>query len=80
MNIKVRTNISSEFEDIEIVINSPEKNDLVQRIENSLIFETSKNIQKTGNVIPVLCRYSKAIDRQPSSHRHPYHSIFSDPQ
>ena len=46
MNIKVRTNISSEFEDIEIVINSPEKNDLVQRIENSLIFETSKNIQK----------------------------------
>ena len=46
MNIKVRTNISNEFEDIEIVINSPQRNDLVQRIENSLIYETSKNIEK----------------------------------
>ena len=46
MNIKVRTNISNEFEDIEIVINSPQRNDLVQRIENSLIYDTSKNIEK----------------------------------
>lgn len=46
MNIKVRTNISSEYEDIEIVINSPVKNEQVQRLENDLISETTKTIQK----------------------------------
>lgn len=46
MNIKVRTNISSEYEDIEIVINSPEKNEQVQRLENDLISVSTKNIQK----------------------------------
>lgn len=46
MNIKVRTNISNEYENIEIVINSPEKNEQVQRLENHLISETTKNIKK----------------------------------
>ena len=46
MNIKVRTNISDEYEDIEIVINSPVKDEQVQRLENKLITETTKNIQK----------------------------------
>ena len=31
MNIKVRTNISNEYEDIEIVINSPVKNEQVEK-------------------------------------------------
>lgn len=46
MNIKVYTNISNEYEDIEIVINSPVKNEQVQRLENNLISETTKFIQK----------------------------------
>ena len=58
MNIKVCTNISSDYEDIEIVINAPEKNEQVQRLENYLISETTKTIQKIigmqGNNIFVL--------------------------
>ena len=46
MNIKVRTNISNEYEDIEIVINSPIRNEQVQRLENNLIAETTKSIKK----------------------------------
>ena len=46
MNIKVRTNISKELEDIEIVINAPENNEQVQKIENDLIFGTTKSIKK----------------------------------
>lgn len=46
MEIKVRTNISSEFKDIEIVINSPVKNEQVQRLENDLINTTTKSLQK----------------------------------
>ena len=44
MDIKVRTNISKEFNDIEIDINAPEKNEEVQRIENYLLTETAKSI------------------------------------
>ena len=46
MNIKVFTNISNEYQDIEIVINSPVKNEQVQRLENNLISESTKTIQK----------------------------------
>lgn len=46
MNIKVRTNISDKYDDIEIVINSPVKDEQVQRLENKLLFETTKTIQK----------------------------------
>lgn len=45
MDIKVRTNISKEFNDIEVDINAPEKNEEVQRIENYLLNEKSKNIK-----------------------------------
>ena len=37
MNIKVRTNTSSEFQDIEICINAPERNEIVQTLENELL-------------------------------------------
>ena len=37
MDIKVRTNISSEYQNIEININAPERNEEVQRIENELL-------------------------------------------
>ena len=54
MNIKVRTNISDEYDYIEIVINSPIKNEQVQRLENNLISETTKIIQKIMNIL-VIC-------------------------
>ena len=46
MNIKVRTNISDKYDDIEIVINSPVKDEQVQRLENKLLSEITKTIQK----------------------------------
>ena len=46
MNIKVRTNISDKYDDIEIVINSPVKDEQVQRLENKLLSETTRTIQK----------------------------------
>lgn len=36
MNINVCTNISNEYKDIEVCINSPERNDLVVRLEKEL--------------------------------------------
>jgi len=46
MNIKVRTNISDEYEDIEIVINAPEKNSQILDIENELLRLSSNTIEK----------------------------------
>ena len=46
MDIKVRTNISNEFKDIEVCINAPEKNEEVQRLENELLAKASKSIQQ----------------------------------
>ena len=46
MDIKVRTNISNEFKDIEVCINAPEKNEEVQRLENELLANASKSIQQ----------------------------------
>ena len=46
MNIKVRTNISSEFQDIEICINAPERNEIVQTLENELLSKSLKSIQQ----------------------------------
>lgn len=46
MNIKVRTNISSEFQDIEICINAPERNENVQTLENELLSKSLKSIQQ----------------------------------
>ncbi len=58
MDIKVRTNISDKYEDIEIVINSPVKDEQVQRLENKIVSETMKTIQKVigmqGNDIFVI--------------------------
>ena len=46
MNIKVRTNISNEFQDIEVCINAPEKNEEVQILERELLAKTSKTIKQ----------------------------------
>ena len=46
MDIKVRTNISNEFKDIEVCINALEKNEEVQRLENELLANASKSIQQ----------------------------------
>ena len=46
MDIKVRTNISKEFQNIEVCINAPEKNEEVQRLENELLTKVSKSIQQ----------------------------------
>ena len=37
MDIKVRTNISNEFQDIEVCINAPERNKEVQMLENGFL-------------------------------------------
>ena len=46
MDIKVRTNISNEFQDIEVCINAPERNEEVQMLENELLSKSSKSIQQ----------------------------------
>lgn len=46
MNIKVHTNISNEFDDIEICINAPERTSEVQMIENELLSKTTKSIEQ----------------------------------
>ena len=45
MDIKVRTNISSEYQNIEVCINAPEKNEEVQKLENELLLKASKSIE-----------------------------------
>lgn len=46
MDIKVRTNISNEFQNIEVYINAPERNEEVQMLENELLSKSSKSIQQ----------------------------------
>ena len=46
MEIKVRTNISNEFQNIEVCINAPEKNEDVQMLENELLSRSSKSIKQ----------------------------------
>ena len=46
MEINVRTNISKEFNNIEITINSPEKTEQVIEIENALLNLNSGNISE----------------------------------
>lgn len=48
MKIKVHTNISSEFQEIEVCINAPEKNEEVQRLENELL---SRNVNVIKQII-----------------------------
>ena len=45
MEIKVRTNISNEFQDIEVCINAPERNEEVQRLENELLSKQNRVIK-----------------------------------
>ena len=45
MDIKVRTNISSEYQNIEVCINAPEKNEDVRKLENELLLKSAKNIE-----------------------------------
>lgn len=46
MDIKVHTNISKEFKNIEVCINAPERSEEVQMLENELLSKTSKSIQQ----------------------------------
>lgn len=46
MEIKVCTNISKEYECIEVCINAPERNETVQILENELLSKSSKSIQQ----------------------------------
>ena len=48
MKIKVRTNISSEFQEIEVCTNAPEKNEEVQRLENELL---ARNVNVIKQII-----------------------------
>jgi len=46
MDIKVRTNISNEYQNIEVCINAPQINQEVQMLENELLSITSKSIKQ----------------------------------
>ncbi|MBR4111326.1 MAG: LytTR family transcriptional regulator [Clostridia bacterium] len=46
MDIKVRTNISNEYQNIEICINAPERTEEVQRLENELQAKATKNLKQ----------------------------------
>lgn len=46
MDIKVRTNISNEYKDIEICINAPERNEDVIMLEKELLNKSSKSIEQ----------------------------------
>ena len=46
MEIKVRTNISSEYQNIDITINAPKRNEEVQILENMLLSKSQKNINQ----------------------------------
>lgn len=46
MDIKVRTNISSEYQNIEVCINAPAINQDVQMLENKLLSISSKSIKQ----------------------------------
>ena len=46
MEIKVRTNISSEYQNIDIIINAPKRNEEVQVLENLLLSKSQKNINQ----------------------------------
>lgn len=46
MDIKIYTNISKEYKDIEIYINAPEKNEEVQMLENELLSRSTKSIKQ----------------------------------
>lgn len=45
MDIKVTTNISNKYKDIEVCINAPERDEEVQSLENDLLIKARKNIQ-----------------------------------
>ena len=49
MNIKVHTNISDEFADIEIVINAPKLTEEVKKIEEELLSKVSENKKRKGH-------------------------------
>ena len=46
MEIKVRTNISNEYQDIDIIINAPQKTEEVQALENLLLTKAQKSINQ----------------------------------
>ncbi len=45
MDIKVRTNISNVYNDIEIIINAPDNNEQVKQLENILSIEAQKTVK-----------------------------------
>ena len=69
MDIKVRTNISSNYQNIEICINAPERNETVQRLENELLSKSSNLIEQVIrmqgndifiiNVLDIIMLYSE---------------------
>ena len=46
MEIKVRTNISNEYQDIDVIINAPQKTEEVQALENLLLAKAQKSINQ----------------------------------
>ncbi len=50
MNINVRTNISNEYKDVEVCINAPERNELVERLEKELSYVNSETLSQVVGI------------------------------
>ena len=50
MSINVRTNISNEYKDIEVCINAPERNELVERLEKELSYVNSETLSQVVGI------------------------------
>ena len=50
MNINVRTNISNEYKDVEVCINAPARNELVERLEKELSYVNSETLSQVVGI------------------------------
>ena len=50
MSINVRTNISNEYKDVEVCINAPERNELVERLEKELSYVNNETFSQVVGI------------------------------
>lgn len=50
MNINVRTNISNEYKDVEVCINAPERNELVEKLEKELSYVNNETLSQVVGI------------------------------
>lgn len=50
MSINVRTNISNEYKDVEVCINAPERNELVEKLEKELSYVNNETLSQVVGI------------------------------